>query len=283
MGISQTDIDKDGDMDYYLSNIGNSMKVSKLSRGNLKDDEILTHDHILLRNDGNFKFIDIGKQTNVANAGFSWGPVFTDLNLDGYDDLLVSQNFAQLASQVVNPLPSQRWIYDKTTNKFVKSDKYPNRSVGQTPLSMDIDDDNINDVVWVNMIGQSRVYKVKNDDNNNFINVKIPDTLDFANSKIIVKTPNNEYVKEYIIGGVGLSSDTPSTLQFGIGKEENVEKVTIKFANPKFQEITIDNPTINSTLVGITSKMENNQMNTNKSKNKNINDIRKDETIKHPK
>jgi hypothetical protein len=248
MGVSLADIDNDGDIDYYFSNVGNSVKVSPLSRGNLKDGEVLTHDHILLRNDGNFKFVDIAKEKGINDAGFSWGPLFTDLNLDSHMDLLVSQNFAQLTSQLVNPLPSQRWLYDPKLKKFVKYSELENRSVGQTPLSIDIDGDGINDVLWINMVGPSRAYKVKNVDGNNYINVKIPDNLDYANAKITVTTPKNNYTKEYIIGGVGLSSDTPSIIQFGLGKEKSVNKITIELLNGKKQ--VIDNPTVNSMVVG---------------------------------
>ncbi len=223
--------------------------MSKLTRGNLKDDEVLTHDHILLRNDGNFKFADIGKDKGVSDAGFSWGPLFVDLNLDSHMDLLVSQNFDMIPTQVAAPLPSQRWLYDKELKKFVKYKGLANRSVGQTPLSIDIDGDGIKDIIWVNMIGPARAYKLINKDNNNFINVKLPDTLDYANAKIIVKTPNNKLIQEFIIGGTGFSSDMSNLIQFGIGKENQVEYVKIKKINSEDQ--IINNPKINSTIAGV--------------------------------
>jgi hypothetical protein len=247
MGVSLNDIDNDGDLDYYFSNVGNSLKVTKLSRGNLKANEVLTHDHILLRNDGNFKFVDIAKDKGVNNAGFSWGPLFTDLDLDSHMDLLVSQNFDQIPTQVSAPLPSQRWIYDDDLKKFIKYKGLANPSVGQAPLSIDIDNDGLKDIIWVNMIGPSRAFKIINKNNNNFISVKLPDTLDFANAKITVKTPNNEYIREHIIGGTGFSSDASTVLQFGLGKEDKVETVTIKLINGHKE--VIENPKINTTIM----------------------------------
>jgi len=252
MGIAVGDIDHDGDQDYYISNIGNTIKVSDYTRGNLKPDEKLTHDHILLRNDGKFKFIDIGKEKNINDAGFSWGAVFADLNLDTHLDLLVSQNFDQIPTQVIAPLPSQRWLYDPKTKKYVKLNKYKNPAVGQTPLSVDIDGDGIQDVIWVNMIGSIKVYKVNNEDKNNFINIKLPDTIDFANAKVEVYANNKKFVKEYIIGGTGFASDMSQTLQFGLGKIEKVEKILVKTIYGK--EYKFDNPKINSTVLVIKDK-----------------------------
>jgi len=247
MGIAAGDIDEDGDQDYYISNIGNTMKITKLSRGDLKSGEVLTHDHILLRNDGNFKFIDIAKEKGINNAGFSWGAVYQDLNLDSYLDLLVSQNFDQLVTQKYAPLPSQRWLYSKDEDKYIKTDKYANRSVGQSPLTIDIDGDGIQDIVWINMFGPIRIHKILNSDKNNYINIKLPDTLEFANAKVTVKTKNRSFVKEYIIGGTGFASDMSQTLQFGLGKIHKVDKVSVNTIYGK--DYTYDNPKINTTIV----------------------------------
>ncbi|MCH9685651.1 MAG: CRTAC1 family protein [Deltaproteobacteria bacterium] len=69
MGIDAADIDHDGDLDVYVSNIGNNP---------------------LLRNNGDGTFVDI---TNLAGTGgqYGWGLGFEDFDADGWADLFVAQ------------------------------------------------------------------------------------------------------------------------------------------------------------------------------------------------
>lgn len=69
MGIDAADIDHDGDLDYYVSNIGNNP---------------------LLRNNGDKTFSNI---TGRAGTGgdYGWGLAFEDFDLDGWPDLFVAQ------------------------------------------------------------------------------------------------------------------------------------------------------------------------------------------------
>ncbi|MCA9704581.1 MAG: CRTAC1 family protein [Myxococcales bacterium] len=69
MGIDAADIDHDGDLDYYVSNIGNNP---------------------LLRNNGDGTFVDI---TRLAGTGghYGWGLGFADFDGDGWADIFVAQ------------------------------------------------------------------------------------------------------------------------------------------------------------------------------------------------
>lgn len=69
MGIDGADIDHDGDLDYYVSNIGNNP---------------------LLRNNGDGTFVDI---TRLAGTGgqYGWGLAFEDFDADGWADIFVAQ------------------------------------------------------------------------------------------------------------------------------------------------------------------------------------------------
>ena len=69
MGIDAADIDRDGDLDYYVSNIGNNP---------------------LLRNNGDGTFVDITMQAGTGGQ-YGWGLGFEDFNLDGWPDLFVAQ------------------------------------------------------------------------------------------------------------------------------------------------------------------------------------------------
>jgi hypothetical protein len=69
MGIDAGDIDLDGDLDYYVSNIGNNP---------------------LLRNNGDGTFSDITRRAGTEGE-YGWGLAFADFDLDGWLDIFVSQ------------------------------------------------------------------------------------------------------------------------------------------------------------------------------------------------
>lgn len=88
MGIDSADLDHDGDLDTYVTNIGNNP---------------------LLRNNGDGTFVDL---TNEAGTGgeTGWGVAFEDLDLDTWPDLFVAQEDALphliFRNRGAGPLPS---------------------------------------------------------------------------------------------------------------------------------------------------------------------------------
>ena len=71
-GVAIFDYDRDGDLDFYITQ----------SRGN---------PNLLFRNDGGEKFTEVGAQAGVsANASNSTGVVACDVNNDGYQDIYLS-------------------------------------------------------------------------------------------------------------------------------------------------------------------------------------------------
>ncbi len=69
MGIDAADIDHDGDLDYYVSNIGNNP---------------------LLRNNGDGTFVDITQRAGTGGR-YGWGLGFEDFDGDGWADIFVAQ------------------------------------------------------------------------------------------------------------------------------------------------------------------------------------------------
>lgn len=69
MGIDAADIDHDGDLDYYVSNIGNNP---------------------LLRNNGDGTFVDITRLAGTEGE-YGWGLGFEDFDADGWADIFVAQ------------------------------------------------------------------------------------------------------------------------------------------------------------------------------------------------
>ena len=90
MGIAVTDLKNDGLPDFFFSNVGSTVPDT-LVRGDLTDDQVLHKEWILFENQGDFTFTDVAARSQVADFEFSWGAIFEDFNLDGRDDLVVSE------------------------------------------------------------------------------------------------------------------------------------------------------------------------------------------------
>ena len=68
MGVACGDIDNDGDVDLYVTNVG---------------------PNVLLRNDGAGRFTDVTASADVGDAGFASSAAFLDYDNDGWLDLMV--------------------------------------------------------------------------------------------------------------------------------------------------------------------------------------------------
>lgn len=89
------DFDRDGDLDLYLLN-HNVQVINELEFGDAKD---IRHPYAgdkLFRNDGG-KFIDISEQAGIKGSalGFGLGIVSSDVNQDGWPDILVTNDYIE--------------------------------------------------------------------------------------------------------------------------------------------------------------------------------------------
>jgi hypothetical protein len=76
----------------YFSNVGTTLP-DFLVRGDLREDQTLNKDYILLENQGDYTFKDAALERNAAKYGFGWGLVSYDFNNDTLADYLITQNY----------------------------------------------------------------------------------------------------------------------------------------------------------------------------------------------
>ena len=96
------DYDNDGDLDCYVLN--NSFRpVSSLGLENIRHIRDSTGGDKLYRNDSN-KFIDVSQESGIFGSviGFGLGVTVTDINLDGWLDLYISNDFFERDYLYVN-------------------------------------------------------------------------------------------------------------------------------------------------------------------------------------
>jgi len=233
MGLAVGDYNNDGLVDFMFSNTG-----STLPRFNEK--------WILFRNDGNFKFTDIAAETKIADYEFSWGCTFADMNNDGLQDLMVAENYVDLAPNKLFRLPSRLLIqkYDGTFVPTEEKSGVVNPNFGITSLVSDFNKDGYLDMIWVNIDTPSLAY-INKGGTNNYLQVDLGESVNAQGAKITITTPTRS-LTEWLVTGEGLASDQTALIQFGLGTESIVNNVTVRLADNK--EISIDNPKINNIL-----------------------------------
>lgn len=244
MGLAIGDIDNDGDQDLFFTNVGRSIPLF-LTSGDLRDDQRHTHDWMLWRNDGDFRFTDVTDKYGLTGEGFAWGAVFEDLNLDGQLDLFVAQNYIKWPIHKWFKLPGRTYLQSVEngvgTFQHAPTLGMENRHFGQSPLIVDLDGDGRQDLVWLNIDGPVRAFL--NTAPGNYITIVVPDNIASLGTRISIETEQGMSYTRTVIGSVGMLTDQTPELSFGLGRLERIRRAVIQ--RPNGQTKIISGPLIN--------------------------------------
>jgi len=222
MGIGVTDYNNDGDPDFYFSNVG-STTPDAIVRGDLRDDQALNKKWIMFENKGGFKFEDIADKAKLADYEFSWGAIFEDFNLDGRDDLVVSENYVGFPTHIVPAWRLDgRFMVQNSRGEFAAVGKeagVQNRLFGISPLTADFNQDGYPDVIHVNLQGPQKVF-ISKGGNANHLKIKLPNTIKSIGAKVMVTLNDGSRLYNTFIVGEGLCSDQSHILNFGLGSQQ---------------------------------------------------------------
>lgn len=248
MSLAVGDIDKDGDQDLFFSNVGHSIPEFLL-QGDLKEDQKLAVEWLLLKNDGNFKFSDATETYGLNGEGFAWGGVFEDLNLDGQLDLLVAQNYIKWPIHKLFKLSGRSYLQQQDKNKqpyfqHIAALGLENPYYGQSPLIVDLDNDAKLDVLWINMDGPVRAFL--NRSSQSYLAFNVPDNAAWLGTRIYLETTQGRSYTKEIVSNTGMLTDQSPDIVFGLKADEQVKSAII--IRPDGSRKVIKQPKINSTL-----------------------------------
>ncbi|MFT6878344.1 MAG: hypothetical protein ACI9XK_003896 [Granulosicoccus sp.] len=239
MGIAVTDLKNNGLPDFFFSNVGSTVP-SSLVRGDLREDQVLHQEWLMFDNQGDFAFTDSAVDLQLADFEFSWGAVFEDFNLDGRDDLVVSENYE---GWPLHKVPmwrlDGRFLLQSEDGIFMEAgDKsgVQNRAFGITPLTADFNQDGYPDLVHVNLLGKQKVFLSKGGDQG-FLKIKLPNTVDSVGTEVSVTLDDGTTLIQTFVVGEGLVSDQSHILIFGLG-DNKATNVSVDRLNSPMQELS---------------------------------------------
>jgi len=218
MGIAVTDLKNDGLPDFFFSNVGSTVPMSMV-RGDLRDDQTLHTDWLLFENTGDFTFTDSAEDSQVASYEFSWGAIFEDFNLDGRDDLVVSENYE---GWPLHKIPfwrlNGRFLLQAENAVFMDAGDatgVQNREYGITPLTADFNQDGYPDLIHINLLGPQKVFLSKAGDHG-YLKVKLPNVIESVGAEVTVTLEDGSQIVQTFVVGEGLLSDQSHILIFGL-------------------------------------------------------------------
>jgi len=206
MGIDGADIDHDGDLDYYVSDIGGSP---------------------LLHNDGDGTFRDI-QEVAGARGDYGWGLAFEDFNADTWPDIFLAQEDARPYMTYTN--------LGEELPRF-EAQSWPHAPVGSShniPAAFaDYDHNGTIDVV-TGSTGGARLNLYRNDTElgtNRWLEVRVPVTPGTGerggiSGRVVVKTGALAQFRD-IVGGSSRASQNAMSVRFGLGQWTGAEWVAV--------------------------------------------------------
>ncbi|BDS12610.1 VCBS repeat-containing protein [Aureispira anguillae] len=218
-------------------------------------------------NNGNTTFSDIGFLAGVAKTDWSWGTLFADFDNDGFKDIIITNgyqkdvrdrdtgvkidqylknkgnvSFEELLLQTINLAPkiSESNFVFKNNGNLTFDNKTTDwgltKKVNSNGLAYaDLDNDGDLDLVINNIDFPASIYENTNPNNNNYLAIKLKGTSKnkFAiGTRITIYTKAGQQMLEHFPTR-GFQSSVDYKLHFGLGKQNKVDKMVIRWPDQK--------------------------------------------------
>lgn len=217
MGMTLADLDNDGDLDLYVTNIA-----------------ITGKHNVLLRNDSSgstLSFTEVSATAGVDQGYWGWGTTTLDADLDGLVDLVATNGFWDLP-WVSDPSRFFRNTGGLAFSEMSSSVGFDDIDWGSSLLAFDFDRDGDQDLFQVTMDSVVRLLENRvSGSPKNFLVVKprMPGSNHRAIGAVVRITAGGLDQTRLISAGTSFLGQEPAEAFFGLGSATTVDQLTIEW------------------------------------------------------
>jgi len=235
MGVTWGDFDLDGKLDLFISNFENEPNA-------------------LYRNMGERGFIDVTLPSKIGQPSrpyVGWGTSFEDFDNDGWPDLLVVNGHVypqlELSQGKYQTGYRQPLLLFRNLGDGTFEETSNDAGLRSLPLASrrgaafgDLNNDGLIDVVIVNLGESPTVLLNTSENRNQSVTFKLFETRgnrDAIGARLTLRTSKHSYIQE-VQAGASYLSQNDLRLHFGLGADETIESVEVRWSNGESETVT---------------------------------------------
>ncbi|MEQ9825336.1 MAG: FG-GAP-like repeat-containing protein [Puniceicoccaceae bacterium] len=272
MGADFCDFNNDGHFDFFAADMANTThyksKVAMGDMGGLVDymDTLVTPQYMVNAfyiNTDSPHFMEGARLLGVSSTDWTWSPRFEDLDNDGWQDLFVTNgmvrsfNDSDILNRIKRASSAREIIAMVRNSPQLKEDNLAFRNTGEWKFKKvtgdwglkdfgtsfgsvlcDLDNDGDVDIVYANYDGTVSLYRNNSTSNRITIDLEgVSSNRCGVGAQVFAQTSTGLQSREVAVVRGALSS-SGTRVHFGLGNDERVEKLTIRWPSGSVQHFT---------------------------------------------
>lgn len=234
MGIACADIDDDGDLDLYATNITDPSGILGTDTYNVL--QINQLDSL-----GMVQFVDEALERNVADTAWGWGTEFTDFDNDGDLDLVAvngMDGYVVFTGGPLSPIyrtPSVLFVNDGSANfSRMEGTGLDVPADSRALVAFDYDRDGDEDLLITNINQPTQLFENTNANGNHWLCVALTQKPGLNRNGIgatVFATINGVTKRREILAGESYLAGTPAEAHFGLAAETTVDELRVRWTD----------------------------------------------------